>query len=198
MKLILVISIAVVYASLVSMSPFELTDFACGVRQSKDHSRVARKACGIRIRGTDASEGVAADLYARALAINDGKSWTVLVAADVIDFDPVGCREIKTEARRRFGIRRGVASYWWEVIRTVDLRSLPGALRRVKTSTRSANGRHTSGCSNPGSWSYRRRPPKRGPSIDRSCPRPGKDRNLPACQEDQWHMGVRGGPERTD
>ena len=51
------------------------------------------------------SEGVAADLYARALAINDGKSWTVLVAADVIDFDPVGCREIKTEARRRFGIR---------------------------------------------------------------------------------------------
>ena len=35
------------------------------------------------------SEGVAADLYARALAIDDGTSKTVIVTADIIAFGPV-------------------------------------------------------------------------------------------------------------
>lgn len=50
------------------------------------------------------SEGVAADLYARALAIDDGASKTVLVTADIIGFGPVIGRAIKSEAKERFGL----------------------------------------------------------------------------------------------
>src|SRR5437773_2429653 len=50
------------------------------------------------------SEGVAADLYARALAIDDGSSKTVIVTADIIAFGPVTGRAIKAEARKRFGL----------------------------------------------------------------------------------------------
>jgi neutral ceramidase len=50
------------------------------------------------------SEGVEADLFARALAIDDGKSRTVIVSADIIAFGPVIGRAIKSEALRRFGL----------------------------------------------------------------------------------------------
>ena len=50
------------------------------------------------------SEGVAAELYARALAIDDGASRTVIVAADIIGFGPVIGRAIKAEAKARFGL----------------------------------------------------------------------------------------------
>lgn len=51
------------------------------------------------------SEGVAADLWARALAIDDGtREKKVLVTADVIGFGPVISRAIKAEARSRFGL----------------------------------------------------------------------------------------------
>jgi hypothetical protein len=50
------------------------------------------------------SEGVAADLYARALALDDGEAKTVLVTADIIGFGPVISRAIKKEARSRFGL----------------------------------------------------------------------------------------------
>ena len=51
------------------------------------------------------SEGIAADLYARALAIHDGKAWTAIVAVDVIDFDPVSSMELKKLARKQYGLR---------------------------------------------------------------------------------------------
>src|SRR2546427_8525978 len=50
------------------------------------------------------SEGVAADLHARALAIDDGTSKTVIVTADIIAFGPVTGRAIKAEAMKRFGL----------------------------------------------------------------------------------------------
>jgi hypothetical protein len=52
------------------------------------------------------SEGIAADLYARALALDDGSPQArVLVTADIIGFGPVISRAIKEEAARRFGLR---------------------------------------------------------------------------------------------
>jgi len=51
------------------------------------------------------SEGVAADLWARALAIDDGSgAMKVLVTADIIGFGPVISRAIKAEAQKRFGL----------------------------------------------------------------------------------------------
>src|ERR1043166_9228934 len=50
------------------------------------------------------SDGVAADLHARAFAIEDGSSVTVIVTADIIAFGPILSRSIKTEAQRRFGL----------------------------------------------------------------------------------------------
>ena len=52
------------------------------------------------------SEGVAADLWARALAIDDGTGATkVLVTADIIGFGPVLSRAIKAEAKDKYGLR---------------------------------------------------------------------------------------------
>jgi hypothetical protein len=51
------------------------------------------------------SEGVAADLFARALAFHDGTGQAkVLVTADIIGFGPVLSRSIKEEAARRYGL----------------------------------------------------------------------------------------------
>ncbi|MBI3854352.1 MAG: neutral/alkaline non-lysosomal ceramidase N-terminal domain-containing protein [Planctomycetes bacterium] len=51
------------------------------------------------------SEGVAADLWARALAIDDGSGENkVLVTADIIGFGPVISRAIKAEALKRYGL----------------------------------------------------------------------------------------------
>src|SRR5579862_3637841 len=51
------------------------------------------------------SEGVAADLYARALAFDDGTGRAkVLVTADIIGFGPVISRAIKAEAAARYGL----------------------------------------------------------------------------------------------
>ncbi|HEV3028195.1 MAG TPA: neutral/alkaline non-lysosomal ceramidase N-terminal domain-containing protein [Planctomycetota bacterium] len=51
------------------------------------------------------SEGVAADLFARALAFEDGTGQAkVLVTADIIGFGPVLSRSIKEEAARRYGL----------------------------------------------------------------------------------------------
>lgn len=51
------------------------------------------------------SEGVAADLWARVLAIDDGSGeMKVLVTADIIGFGPVLSRAIKEEARKRYGL----------------------------------------------------------------------------------------------
>lgn len=50
------------------------------------------------------SEGVAADLYARTLAVHDGTQWTVITAVDVIDFDPVLSGSIKELVRKRHGV----------------------------------------------------------------------------------------------
>jgi hypothetical protein len=51
------------------------------------------------------SEGVAADLWARALAIDDGTGEKkVLVTADIIGFGPVISRAIKGEALKRYGL----------------------------------------------------------------------------------------------
>jgi len=52
-----------------------------------------------------ASEGVAADLFARALAFDDGSGQAkVLVTADIIGFGPVISRALKEEAARRYGL----------------------------------------------------------------------------------------------
>jgi hypothetical protein len=51
------------------------------------------------------SEGVAADLWARALALEDGEGRRALiVTADIIEFDPVQSPRIKEELRRRHGL----------------------------------------------------------------------------------------------
>src|SRR5579862_2165913 len=51
------------------------------------------------------SEGIAADLYARALALDDGTPQAkVLVTADIIGFGPLLGRSIKDEAARRYGL----------------------------------------------------------------------------------------------
>jgi hypothetical protein len=51
------------------------------------------------------SEGVAADLWARALAIDDGTGAPkVLVTADILGFGPTFSRALKAEARTRFGL----------------------------------------------------------------------------------------------
>lgn len=51
------------------------------------------------------SEGVAADLWARVLALDDGTGEKkVLVTADIIGFGPVLGRAIKTDARARYGL----------------------------------------------------------------------------------------------
>jgi hypothetical protein len=51
------------------------------------------------------SEGVASDLWARALAIDEGLGLPkVLVTADIIGFGPVISLAIKAEAKRRFGL----------------------------------------------------------------------------------------------
>jgi hypothetical protein len=51
------------------------------------------------------SEGVAAELWARALAIDEGRGLPkVLVTADIIGFGPVIGRSLKAEAKTRFGL----------------------------------------------------------------------------------------------
>jgi hypothetical protein len=50
------------------------------------------------------SEGVASDLWARAFALDDGRSKTVIVTADIIAFGPVISRDIKGAARERYGL----------------------------------------------------------------------------------------------
>ena len=51
------------------------------------------------------SEGVEADLWARALALDDGTGQAkVLVTADIIGFGPVISRAIKAEALKQFGL----------------------------------------------------------------------------------------------
>jgi neutral ceramidase len=51
------------------------------------------------------SEGVAAELWARVLAIDDGTGEPkVLVTADIIGFGPVISRAIKTEVKKRFNL----------------------------------------------------------------------------------------------
>jgi len=51
------------------------------------------------------SEGVAADLWARALAIDDGTgARKVLLTADIIGFGPVLSRAIKSEAKAKYGL----------------------------------------------------------------------------------------------
>ncbi len=51
------------------------------------------------------SEGVSADLWARALAIDEGLGLPkVLVTADIIGFGPVISRAIKAEAKSRYGL----------------------------------------------------------------------------------------------
>jgi hypothetical protein len=51
------------------------------------------------------SEGVAADLWARALAIDEGLGLPkVLVTADIIGFGPAISRAIKAEAKSRYGL----------------------------------------------------------------------------------------------
>jgi hypothetical protein len=50
------------------------------------------------------SEGVAADLRARALALDDGVSPKVLVTADIIGFGPVLSRALKEEAKQQYGL----------------------------------------------------------------------------------------------
>jgi hypothetical protein len=51
------------------------------------------------------SEGVAADLWARALAIDEARGLPkVIVTADIIGFGPVLSRAIKAEAKTRYGL----------------------------------------------------------------------------------------------
>jgi neutral ceramidase len=51
------------------------------------------------------SDGVAADLWARVLALDDGTGEPkVLVTADIIGFGPVLSRALKAEARKRYGL----------------------------------------------------------------------------------------------